>query len=73
MRKLKGLESIVDLYQVHTNLGPDGWYFSGEGNSLPEDPLHGFKTLRELYLKVDPNYSGRVTVPSSGTRRPTDS
>ncbi|KND94711.1 Glutathione S-transferase omega-like 2 [Tolypocladium ophioglossoides CBS 100239] len=63
VRLLKGLESIIDVYQVHMTMGPDGWYFSGEDGSLPEDPLHGFKTLKELYLKADPAYTGRYTVP----------
>ncbi|KAH0596699.1 hypothetical protein MHUMG1_05819 [Metarhizium humberi] len=63
VRLLKGLESIIDVYQVHFVMGPDGWYFSGEGDSLPEDPLHGFKKLRELYLKADPSFVGRYTVP----------
>lgn len=58
---LKALESIIDMYQVHFVMGPDGWYFSGERHSLPEDPRHGFK--KELYLKADPNYDGRYTAP----------
>ncbi|KAF7553044.1 hypothetical protein G7Z17_g3907 [Cylindrodendrum hubeiense] len=63
VRSLKGLEDIIDVYQVHFTLGPDGWFFSGEGESLPEDPLHGFKKLKDLYLLADPNYVGRYTVP----------
>lgn len=63
VRQLKGLEDIVDLYQVHIHMGPDSWYFSGEGDSLPEDPLHGFKKLKELYFHADPDFSGRFTVP----------
>lgn len=63
VRLLKGLEDIVDVYFVHFTLGPDGWHFSGEGGSLSEDPLHGFKKLKELYFKADPEYSGRYTVP----------
>ncbi|KAK4447428.1 glutathione transferase [Podospora aff. communis PSN243] len=62
-RILKGLEEIVDLYQVHHHLGPQGWYFSGKEGSLPKDPLYGFTLLRDLYLKADPSFSGRVTVP----------
>ncbi|KAJ4860056.1 hypothetical protein T069G_05044 [Trichoderma breve] len=57
VRLLKGLDSIIDVYQVHFHMGPEGWYFSGEGGSLTEDPLHGFKKLKELYLKADPNYT----------------
>ncbi|KAK7413985.1 hypothetical protein QQX98_007168 [Neonectria punicea] len=63
VRLLKGLEDVVDLYQVHFTLGPEGWYFSGEGESLPKDPLHGFSKLKELYLLADPSYVGRYTVP----------
>ncbi|KAL7940945.1 glutathione S-transferase [Trichoderma barbatum] len=63
VRLLKGLDSIIDVYQVHFHMGSEGWYFSGEGGSLTEDPLHGFKKLKELYLKADPNYTGRYTVP----------
>ncbi|EON98503.1 putative glutathione s-transferase protein [Phaeoacremonium minimum UCRPA7] len=44
-------------------MGPEGWYFSGEGDSLKEDPLHGYKKLKELYYHADPSYSGRYTVP----------
>lgn len=64
MRKLKGLEDIIELIQVHPYLGQDGWYFSGEMGSPLEDPLHpGFKTLKQLYMSHDPNFSGRYTVP----------
>lgn len=63
MRALKGLEDIIDVYQLHFQMGPEGWYFSGEGGSLTEDPLHGYHTLRQLYRHVDPEFSGRVTVP----------
>lgn len=44
-------------------MGPEGWYFSGEGDSLPRDPLYGFTKLKQLYEKADPNYVGRYTVP----------
>ncbi|KIH93734.1 glutathione S-transferase [Sporothrix brasiliensis 5110] len=63
VRKLKGLDDIVDLYQLHSFMGPEGWYFSGEGGSLPKDPLYGFTKLKELYFKANPNYTGRYTVP----------
>ncbi|KAL1894891.1 S-glutathionyl-(chloro)hydroquinone reductase [Sporothrix stenoceras] len=63
VRKLKGLDDIVDLYRLHNYMGPEGWYFSGEGGSLPKDPLYGFTKLKELYLKANPNYVGRYTVP----------
>jgi len=48
---------------MHNHMTEQGWTFSGEGKSLSEDPDYHFKTLAELYLKVDPNYSGRFSVP----------
>ncbi|KAH8203767.1 hypothetical protein TruAng_002060 [Truncatella angustata] len=63
VRALKHLEDIVDLYLLG-DLGPKGWEFDGTWGSLTEDPLHpGVKYLRELYEKVEPGFSGRVTVP----------
>ncbi len=63
VRAVKRLEDIVDFYSCHLEMGPKGWYFSGEGVSLPADPLYGFQTIRELYEKAQPGYEGRVTVP----------
>lgn len=62
-RLLKGLEDIIDLYQMDIAMGPQGWYFSGENGSLKEDPLHGFTTLLQLYQKADPDYAGGAGVP----------
>lgn len=63
VRILKGLEYIIDLYLLHVQMGPQGWYFSGKDGSLPADPLYGFTRLAELYHKADPSFAGRVTVP----------
>ncbi|CCC12754.1 unnamed protein product [Sordaria macrospora k-hell] len=63
VRVLKGLEDIVDLYELHPSMGPKGWYFSGEGSSLPADPLYGLKYLPDLYKKADPSFTGPFTVP----------
>ncbi|KAK5993534.1 Glutathione S-transferase omega-like 2 [Cladobotryum mycophilum] len=63
VRLLKGLEDFVDLYLLESYMGPEGWFFSGENGSLTEDPLYGFKKIKDLYLKADPNYVGRYTVP----------
>src|SRR5690606_5499216 len=62
MRKLKGLEKIIDVSVVHYHMGEDGWTFrTGEGAT--GDRLYGSEFLREIYLKADPHYTGRVTVP----------
>ncbi|KAH7051172.1 glutathione S-transferase [Macrophomina phaseolina] len=41
-----------------------GWFFSGQNGGPDRDPVTGSKYLRELYLKADPQYEGRVTVPT---------
>ena len=47
-----------------------GWRFATPDEKLPgdnvtPDPLHeGFTHLRDIYLSVDPEYKGRVTVPT---------
>ncbi|KAI8629004.1 glutathione S-transferase [Xylariaceae sp. FL1651] len=63
VRSLKRLEDVVDLYLLNPNIGPDGWFFDGAHGTLDKDPLYGFTNLRQLYLKADPDFNGRVTVP----------
>jgi len=61
-RKLKGLESIVDLSVVNWLLGDDGWTFT-PGRGVVADPVLGADKLYELYRASRPGYSGRCTVP----------
>jgi len=65
VRKLKGLESIIPITVVSPRLGDKGWVFASVDDfpGAEEDPLYNFKYLRELYLKANPDYDGRVTVP----------
>jgi putative glutathione S-transferase len=60
---LKGLTSIIPIIVTDCQLVPNGWSFTGNDGSATADPLYGFKHLRELYLKADPEYTGRYTVP----------
>lgn len=63
-RKLKGLESLIDVYELHHIMGPDGWAFNDQDGGLSEDPLHpGVKSMKELYLHANPGYTGRYTIP----------
>ena len=62
MRRLKGLEDAVTLSVVDPYMGDDGWAFSGGPGCMP-DTVNGSAFLREVYLKADPSYTGRVTVP----------
>jgi putative glutathione S-transferase len=50
-------------------LGPKGWFFSGRLGTDKEDPLYGFRFIRELYEKADPGYEGRFTVPCLWDRK----
>ncbi|WP_448121033.1 glutathione S-transferase family protein [Xanthomonas arboricola] len=61
-RRLKGLESMIDVSVVHWLMGKQGWTFA-PGPGVVSDALHQAQHLYEVYLKADPRYSGRVTVP----------
>ncbi len=54
-RALKGLQDVIDVTVVEPLMLENGWELS--------DPLYGFDYAYQLYLKADPNYEGRVTVP----------
>ncbi len=62
MRKLKGLEDVITLSAVDPLMGEEGWAFSDDPGSIP-DTVNGTQYLRDVYLKADPKYTGRVTVP----------
>lgn len=59
-RALRGLDHAISVTNVDPRMGDDGWVFGGEGDA---DPLFQSEFLRQIYLKADPNYTGRVTVP----------
>jgi len=54
-RSLKQLEDIIDVVVVEPLMLENGWELS--------DPDYDLEFLYQLYLKADPNYEGRVTVP----------
>lgn len=62
-RKLKGLEDIISVSIVGPLMLEDGWEFTDGPGCVP-DTVNGARYLREVYTRVDPNYSGRVTVPA---------
>ncbi|KAF1933663.1 transferase [Didymella exigua CBS 183.55] len=62
VRSLKGLEDVVEMVEVDARDPVHGWYFSGRrGPSC--DPRYGIRWLKELYLRADPGYAGRITIP----------
>jgi len=54
-RALKGLQEYVDVTAVEPIMLENGWEL--------RDPLYGVDYAYLLYLKADPSYEGRVTVP----------
>ncbi|KAF3918023.1 hypothetical protein ABW21_db0203753 [Orbilia brochopaga] len=66
VRKLKGLEDLITVTVVHWHLKEKGWRFAEADENVPDagpDALNGAKFLREIYFGVEPNYTGRFTVP----------
>jgi putative glutathione S-transferase len=57
-RKLKQLEAIISVSVVEAEMMENGWEFGQNG-----DPLYHLSYAYQLYLKADPTYQGRVTVP----------
>jgi glutathionyl-hydroquinone reductase len=59
-RALMGLEDAISVSFVDPIRDERGWCFSGDGYV---DPVNGFGYLSEAYLKSEPDYVARVTVP----------
>ena len=59
-RRLLGLEDAISLSVVDPVRDEQGWAF----NEGYEDPVNGFRFLSEAYLRSDPTFEGRYTVPT---------
>src|SRR5215467_9276008 len=62
MRMLKGLEEVVSMSIVEPLYGPHGWWFGTSPGTTP-DTVNGASELGEIYLRAEPRYTGRVSVP----------
>jgi glutathionyl-hydroquinone reductase len=62
VRRLLGLEEVISMSVVDPIRGERGWAFR-EGPGHGPDPVCGFRYLSEAYLRTDPEYTGRYTVP----------
>lgn len=65
-RQLKGLEEFFPVTVVDWFLGDNGWTFPADDKSVPgaqPDPLYHSKRVMDLYLKANPDYEARATVP----------
>lgn len=58
-RSLKRLETFIPVTVVSPLMLQNGWAFDDENR----DDLYDSSYLYQLYLKADPHYEGRVTVP----------
>jgi putative glutathione S-transferase len=63
VRKIKGLEKVIGMSVVDPiRSDEEGWAFR-TGAHMTGDLAGNFSFLKEAYLKSDPDYEGRVTVP----------
>ena len=61
-RELKGLQDMIGLSVTHWLMAENGWTFA-DGPGVIPDTVEGADTVWQLYVKSDPTYTGRVTVP----------
>ncbi|TCC19582.1 glutathione S-transferase family protein [Kribbella speibonae] len=62
VRRLLGLEDAIGLAVVDPVRDERGWRFTLDPED--RDPVLGIAYLSEAYLRTDPTYDGRVTVPA---------
>lgn len=62
LRKLKGLESLIDVSVVSWLMLENGWTFDTSTGSSG-DALDDLEFMHQRYTEDDPEYTGRVTVP----------
>ena len=62
-RSLKQLDNVISVSLADPLYGKTGWEFGG-GRGGTADSVNGKKTLAEVYLLADPQYTGRVSVPA---------
>lgn len=60
MRRLKNLEKVIGVTVVDPKMLENGWEFTGDDRG---NPLQGLDYLYQVYMKADPDYEGRATVP----------
>ncbi|KAK9472294.1 glutathione S-transferase [Dipodascopsis tothii] len=63
VRELKGLTDIISLSVVDWYMGEGGWRFKPDTPGATDDPVNGASWLSDIYFKVNPDYTGRYTVP----------
>jgi putative glutathione S-transferase len=61
-RKLKQLDDAISVSVVSYHMGKQGWTFDTATGSTGDEINHA-KLLSEIYVKADPKFTGRVSVP----------
>lgn len=62
LRSLKGLQDVISLSVVDPVISEQGWAFGDRPGCIP-DTLYQSDYLWQVYVRANPTYSGRVTVP----------
>lgn len=62
LRTLKGLQDMISVSVVNPYMGEHGWTFD-PAPGVVADPIGAAQYLYQVYLRAQPDYSGRVTVP----------
>lgn len=62
-REIKGLSDLITVSVVHPDMLTDGWTFATDYPGATGDTLYDLPFARDIYIKADPQISGRVTVP----------
>lgn len=62
-RQLKDLGDHIGFDVVHPDMLDNGWTFEPDGGPAKGDSLFRSQFLHQIYTRVDPNITSRVTVP----------
>ncbi len=62
MRSIKGLKDMISISIVDPLMAEHGWTFKTSEGVIP-DPVMNADYLYQIYTRVEPDYSGHVTVP----------
>jgi len=62
-RQIKELSDHITISVVHPDMLSEGWTFEKDDKGATGDTLYDLPFARDVYIKADPQISGRVTVP----------
>lgn len=62
-RAIKGLTDHISISAVHPDMLSEGWTFEKDDHGATGDTLFDLPFARDVYLKAQPDMTGRVTVP----------